>query len=420
MNYIILLLLVNLPTDAIKITLTDALRLAFRQSPVAIQAQCSRTQSGLTLARGISQLFPTVVANLNYSRSEPSSRWSWNGNLTLSQVIFDPEAFGGLAGTIVHSDYHQIEAKEKLSLLTYDVTSKYLSLVKAQMLVAAAAAALDRSQENLRLVEERSRLGSASTLDVLRAQAALASVELARLQAEASLRLAADQLRVLLNLETDKTLLAVDSFPVPYGPDLDELERRAADIRCQNTGLKLAVRSATTARINCITAISRVLPSVSVHWTSSYLDTLFPTSYRQWQNQQNDMLGLKISFPLLDVKSYVLGVADAVNESRRTQASLQAARLSLEVSITEALLSFREARQQYASAEQNLKLHMQLCELARQEHRLGSISLFELLSAEADLFQARANYVSALCNIYVRAAHINYLLGSIALPEKEN
>ncbi len=420
MSCITLLLLVSLPADTMRVTLTDALRLAFRQSPVVVQAQCSRTQSGLTLARGISQLLPTVAANLNYSHSEPLSRWSWNGNLTLSQVVFDPETFGKLVGAIVYSNYHLTEAREKLSLLAYDVTSKYLSLVKAQMLVAAAAAARDRSQENLRLVEERGRLGSASPLDILRAQTALASAELTRLQAEAGLCLAADQLKALLNLDTDKIVLAADSFPMPYGPELDQLEKRVADIRHQNPGLKLAVGNAIAARINCITTIGRVLPSVSVYWTSSYLDTLLPNSYRQWQDHQHASLGLKISFPLLDVKSYALGIAEAVNESRRTQASLQASRLNLEVSITEALLSFREARQQCVSAEQNLKLHMQLCELARQEHRLGSISLFELLGAEADLYQARANYLSALCDTYVRAAHINYLLGHTVLPEKEN
>lgn len=406
--------------DTLRLTLDDALRLAFRQSPALVQSQSSRTKSGIVLARGITGLIPTVSGSMGYAKSDPSPKWGWTGSLTVAQVVFDPEAFGAIAGSVAYSGYYKAEADDKLCRLAYDVTSGYLSLVKARMLADAAEASLARARENLRVAEERKKLGSASRIDLLRARAVSSQAELSRLQAQSGIRLAAEQLKALLNLDSDKTIVPADSLTRPSDLEFGRPESLIAEIRRRNPGLQLAKRSAAAAGINCASAIGKALPAVSAYLTSAYADTLFPSSRRVWQDHDQTSVGLRLSFPLLDLKSYALGIADATNESRRARAAARSALLNLNAAATEAVLSYQEARQNLEYAGQNLQLNQELYDLARQEQQLGSISLFELLSVEADLSRARAAYIGALCDTYIRAAQINYLLGSTALSRKEN
>lgn len=73
--------------------------------------------------------------------------------------------------------------------------------------------------------------------------------------------------------------------------------------------------------------------------------------------------------------------------------------------------------QRYDLAGLTLALNERLHDLAREQLRLGSISQFDYLDVEADLVVAQAGHISAICDTYVRAANISYLLGRDEQPE---
>lgn len=423
-------LLVGAAPDTLELSLNQALRLALRTSPVRAEVQASRTQSASTLARGVTGLIPTVSASLGYAKADYggvlpetlASGWGWTGTLTLSQVVFDPSVFAALAGSVVYSGYYSTDARDRQARLIYDVTADYLGLVKARLLTDAAEAALRRARENLRVVEEKERLGAASRIDLMRSQAFQAQAEMELLSARKALRVAAEVFKATVNVGPETAVRPTEEPTEPSALEISRPDSLLAEIRRRNPGLRMAAKAAAASRINCAAAIGKALPSVSAYWTSNYSDTLLPSSPARWRGHDQTSYGLRLSLPLLDLKSYLLGVVDAANEARRARAAGRLAELRLNSTAAAAVFGYQETREAYEYARRNLRLNQELDNLAREQHRLGAISVADLASVEAGLAQAQAAYIGALCETYVQAAQIGYLLGrtDITLSEKEN
>lgn len=414
-------LLLVAPADTVELSLADALRVALTRSPVRTEVAVTRTQGGTTLAGGIAALLPAITGSVGYGRAEaapgslPESLrlgdWSWTGNLTVSQVVFDPSAFASLAGSIIYAGYYAADARDKQARLIYDVTADYLGLLKSRLLLDAARAAGVRTDENLNVVQVQQGLGSASRIDVMRAEVQASQAVIEILSAEKAVAVAAETFKATAGIDEDIAIRPTEQLTEPPALQIDNPDSLLAEIGRRNPGAQLAARANAVAGINAAAAIGRALPSVSAYWSSSYTDSTFPSSIGRWHDGDAISYGIRASFPLLDLKSYVLDVVSSFNESRRTRAAARKATLQLRSAAAAAVLGYREARQRYDTAVRNLVLNRELYDLAREQHRLGAISLLDLFSVEANLAAAEASHISALGDTYIQAAQINYLLG---------
>jgi outer membrane protein TolC len=414
--------------DTIELTLAEALDLAHRHSPARVQAAVARADGGSQLARGITGLVPSVSATMGYGRTEldagrpeslPAAGWAWNGSLTLSQVVFDPSAFAGLAAAIVGAGSRRADARDREARLIYDVTADYLDLLKTRLLRDAAAAALTRAEENLRIAEQMERLGSASTIDVLRSAVFKSQADIELLQAEKAGAVAQAAFRATIGLDREDFVRPVESLPGPAEANLPATGELLAEITRRNPGLEIARRARTAADIGRVAAWGRALPGISAYWSSSWSDSAFPRGVRDWTDSDTRSWGLRASFPLLDLKTWVLGLVDATNDARRARAAARAAELQLRATATAAALGYGEARRTWEFARRNLELSERLHALALEQRRLGSISLADFFGVEADLARAQATLTGALCDTYIQAAQLNYLLGATDVPGPE-
>ena len=416
----LLLALAGAP-DTLDLSYADALDLALRHSPARIQAAAARTDAGSGLARGVAGLLPSVQANLGRGRNDLGaglpdslrlSDWQWTGSLTLTQVVFDPSAFAGLAAGITGFGARRAEARDHEARLLYDVTADYLGLVRTDMLRDAARAALARAEENLRITVEKERIGSATAIDRLRTEVFKSQSEIELLQAEKAVALAQAAFRATVGLDGMSVVRPTESLPGPAALDRPPDDDLLAEIERRNPGLEIDRRTRAAAGINRVAAWSRALPGVSAYWTSNWSDSVLPRRLDDWTGSDTRSWGIRATFPLLDLKSGLHGVADATNDARRARASSRAAELQLRSTATAALLGYTEARRTWEFARRNLELSERLHDLALAQRRLGSISLADFFGVEADLARARATLTGALCDTYIQAARISYLLGA--------
>ncbi|UCG44041.1 MAG: TolC family protein [candidate division WOR-3 bacterium] len=421
MLYLLLALVAAAP-DTLELSLDDALRVAMARSPARTEVSVSRTQSASTLARGIAGLLPTVTGSVGYARSDagqgmlPESLrtgedWSWTGTLTVNQVVFDPSVFAGLASGVIYSDYYATDARDKQARLVFDVTSDYLGLLKADLLRSAAAKAVARAEENLGLVSEKQKLGAASRIDVMRSQVQKSQADIELLTSDKALAVASERFKSTAGVEDAVFIRPTEQLTEPSGFEISDPDSLLAEIDRRNPGARLLEKSRSVASWNTAAAIGKALPSVSAYWTSSYSDSVFPSGIGQWDDHDAVTYGIQARFPLLDLKSYVLGIVDATNESRRARALARRTALQLRATATASVLGYTESRQRFDYASSNLELNRELYELATEQHRLGSISLLDLLSVETTLASAEASYIAALCDTYIQAAQVGYLLG---------
>lgn len=421
---LLLLSLVAAPADTLDLSLASALELAGRKSPARVEARVARFQGGLSAVKAGAALLPSTAGKLGWARTETRSPLNpdslvtaegWNGSLTLAQVVFDPAVFSSVAGSIVYAGYYAADARDKRARLVYDVTAGYLGLLRARLLRDAAASALERAEDNLLLVRERERLGAAAGIEVMRAEVARSQAEMDLLSSDKALAASNAAFLAAAGITERVVVRPTEELTEPSRFDLGDPDSLVAEIERRNPTLAMARRSRTAARIGVVAAAARVLPSVSLYWGSNYSDSSFPT-VGSWRDRDAITRGIEFSFPLLDIKTFVLGLADAGAQSRLARAGAERARLTLRATAAAAVLDYGEARQRCDVARRNLELSRELLRLADEQRRLGSLSMFEYLSAETGLAAAQASYVGALADTYIKAAQVTYLLGRTDAP----
>jgi len=420
---LLLLSLVSAAPHTLELSLGQAIDVALKHSPAATQASVSRVTSGIRVGQGINALLPAANGSLEYGNSTTKTALGdtttkgWTGSLTVNQVVFDPRVFAGAATSFVNAGYYQYDARDKQARLIYDVTQGYLNLLGARLLRDAAASALDRASDNLRLNQEKLRLGAASKIDVMRSQVAQSQAKISLLQSENALAGANSAFLATAGISDNVTVKPTETLSTPASLVVDDPDSLLAEIEARNPAAKLARDANTIATINTIGTVGEILPSVSVFWRSQYQDSIMPKSIKAWDDRDVVTTGIGLSFPLLDLKAFALDVAGAVNGSRQARAAALSTRYQLRASATTAILSYKEAQQRYEYAKANLDLNQELYRLATEQQRLGAISLIDFFSVETALEQANATYITALTDTYVQAAQISYLLGSTR-PQK--
>jgi len=415
---LLLLSLLGATPDTLQLSLGQAVDAALKHSPAATQASVSKVTSGIRIGQGINALLPSPSGTLAYGKSTvktdlglDTTSEGWTGTLTINQVVFDPQVFAGVATSFVNAGYYRYDAQDKEARLIYDVTQSYLALLGSRLLRDAAASALDRASDNLRLNQEKLRLGAASRIDVMRSEVAQSQSKIALLQADNALSTANAAFLATAGISENVTVRPTETLSTPASLVVDDPDKLVAQIEARNPAAKLARDANTIATISTIGAVGQILPSVSLFWKSERDDSVMPKSIKDWDNQDVVTTGIGLRFPLLDLKAFALDIASAVNSSRQARAAALSARYQLRASATTAVLSYKEAQQRYEYAKANLDLNQELYRLATEQQRLGAISLIDFFSVETALEQANATYITALTDTYVQAAQISYLLG---------
>jgi outer membrane protein TolC len=417
---LLLLSLISASPDTLELSLGQALDQALRGSPAQAQASAARLSSGIAVGQGINALLPAASGSLAYGNTSaqlvPTSDSTvttkgWDGTLTLSQVIFDPRVFAGVATSFIQAGYYSADAQDKQARLIYDVTDGYLGLLGARLLRDAAASAVDRAADNVKLNQEKLRLGAASRIDVMRSEVFKSQADIGLLTADKALAAANAGFLATAGIGRDVVIKPTEQLTEPAGFEVSNSDSLVAEIERRNPGAQLAAKSGSIATVNTIAAIGQVLPSVSAFWSSGYTGPTMPKSIKNWTDNDRITTGLRFTLPLLDIKSFVLDIADAVAGSRRTRAAARAALYQVRAAAATAVIGYEEARQRYDYAKKNLELNQELYRLAQEQQRLGAISLIDFFSVETALEQANATYIGALTDTYVQAAQISYLLG---------
>jgi outer membrane protein TolC len=419
---LLLLSLVSAAPDTLELSLGQAIDVALKHSPAATQASVSKVTSGIRVGQGVNALLPSANGALEYGQSTTKTALGdttskgWTGSLTINQVVFDPQVFAGVATSFVNAAYYAYDARNKEAQLIYDVTQGYLGLLGSRLLRDASASALDRANDNLRLNQEKLRLGAASKIDVMRSEVAQSQAKITLLQANNALATANAAFLATAGISDNVTVKPTEAMAEPAPLVVDDPDKLLAEIETSNPSAKLARDANTIATLNTIGTIVQILPSVSVFWRSQYPGSTMPApempkSIKAWDDNDVVTTGIGLNFPLLDLKAFALDIASAINGSRQARAAALSATYQLRAAATTAILSYQETQQRYEYAKANLDLNQELYRLATEQQRLGAISLIDFFSVETALEQANATYITALTDTYVQAAQISYLLG---------
>jgi outer membrane protein TolC len=174
-------------------------------SPVVLQADADARAAEASVAVSRAQYFPTI--NASYSRSWAGQELgsldpSWSARLSLNWPIFNGfTRETNMTRSAVNRDAALADAEDARRQVNAQLTQYVAALAAAEQSFSIAEASRAAADEELRVQQERYRLGAATILDVLASQISLDQAEVDIVQARLDFRVAKAQIEALVGRE---------------------------------------------------------------------------------------------------------------------------------------------------------------------------------------------------------------------------
>ena len=185
---------------------TAALRVEALQSGPDVQqaiaaARAANAQVGVSRAA----YFPSVTAS--YTRSLAGAqfdalRGSWSGRISLSWNIF--QGFNretGIAQSSARLDVAESRIEDTRRQVNAQLTQQFAALQSARLRLAIAGASILAAEEDLRVQQQRYRLGASTIVEVMNSQVNLDQAEVDAVQARLDYQLAKAQVEAIIGHE---------------------------------------------------------------------------------------------------------------------------------------------------------------------------------------------------------------------------
>jgi outer membrane protein len=404
------------------ITLDEAIQLAQRNAPAAVQARGALRTSGAAVRSAYAAFIPTFNVNASTVQQSPatarvnpttneitSGRWSLTEGFSSSVDLFN----GFRRVYDVRSAKAQVNAAESSELaqrynVQLQVSQQYYAALAADEAESAARAQLSQADQQLRVAIARVRARTATTSDSLRARIQLGSAQLALLTAQND-RLAADAALTRL-VATPFTVTAApqDTGAVyrPVAVDSAGLARLALE----GPLVQEAQANADAARAASRAARAPYLPTLSVGYSRNRAASqgsfdLFPEDYNS-----SGSLRFTLSYPLFNQYQREEAVVRADVAQTNADAALRDARLAAQQSLTQYLGALRTAEAQIAIQAATVAAAEEDLRVQQQRYDLGASTLLDVLTSQTQLTQARVALIQARLNARVAKAQLEALV----------
>lgn len=384
-------------------------------------------QNTSTVTADITQNLPTGA---NYDLNYSPQRSSVSGPNTF---LFNPAWTGGLAltvtqpllknfGTDINRTFITIAQNnatveqhvflDRVLTVIASVEQTFWEMVFANENLKVAQAALKAAEELLASNRAKAKAGVMSIVDVLQAEAAVASRVEQILVAEKSIRDQEDQLRRLLNPVEEE--LRQDLRLIPTDPPITSLEpislQETIDIAMERRPEILqAGKNVETSDLNVKFAKNQLLPTLSVQGTmglsglgSDYGDAAKRNFGGDFYNYG---AGLVLSYPIGNRSAYSTYNKRQL-ESRNAQSSLQSVRQQVIVGVREAVrrvhTDFKRietTRSARIMAEKQLQAEQERLKVGLSTTRFVLDFQRDLATAQGNELRATVDYNKSLSNL---------------------
>ena len=400
-----------------ELTLDDLIQIGLCTNPSLSAGYMGVKASEAGLGQARSQYLPTVnltgtgnitgekLEGTSYVQGEP-----YSGKAEASWLLFD---FGGREAR-TSSTRHYVEAARysydaSLQDMVLAVQSAYLNLLAAQESLVSAQASLDTYKQSYEEAEKRYKLGMVSLSDNLQARTRYEQAILAVVQAENLIKQYSGALAILVNLSPDtsiqlkKPIFQEDMVQIE-NDDVSALMQTALEnrpeIRAQQSTQRAAKSDVTSAKTN-------MLPSISATGSIAYGDN--------WKHSNpyltNNSAGLMVTMPLFTGFSNMYKVQQASYKYYQQVNNTQALRLQIENEVWRAYQNYKTALQSYEISQAVLESAEENHRVAFRYYELGKGDILNLLSAVAQLADARQNKITAFYSLLLSKANLYRSIG---------
>jgi outer membrane protein len=381
-------------------TLADALVSAYNHSGLLEQNRALLRAADEDVAQAVAALRPALsyVASADYASSyNENSLIGYNNglsaglNLVADLTLYD---FGRNALSVAAAKEAVLATRESLigveQQVLFAAVDAYMGLSRALEFVELRQNNVRVISQELRAAQDRFEVGEVTRTDVSNAEAR---------QAAAQSRLAEAQGDVAVSREVYRAAIGhypTTLAPAPNTPSTTSSLESARDVALKNhPALKSAQRSITVAELNADRAERLKYPTLSGKARAG-----FAGSYEDYDTTSASV-SLELSGPIYQGGALPSVARQAMAAVQAERANLHLVRHSVQQNVGTAWAQLLVAQASLQALKSQVEAAQSAFEGTREEASLGARTTLDVLNAEQELLDARANVIAANTSRYV-------------------
>jgi outer membrane protein len=409
------------------ITLAEAVQLAQRDAPAAVQARGQIRTNQTAIRSAYAAFIPSLSVNAASTQQSPatarvnqqtgelvSGRWAGSAGFNAGLDLFDGfRRFNDLRTARANLSASETNESAQRFLLAYQVKQQYFTALAAIEAESAAQAQLQQAEQQLRVSVAKLAARTATRSDSLRSVIAVGNAQLAMLTARNNRQVADAALTRIVGAPFAVTATPAGAPPegatLPDSAELARLADNAPAVIQAQANLDAARTAARSAR-------APYLPTLTMSYgrnltTSSAGFDLIPNDPRFSGN-----LRFSFSYPIFNNYTREASVVRADIAITNAEAALRDARFAAQQGLVQSLVSLRTSGEQARIQEASVLAAEEDLRVQQQRYELGASTLLDVLTSQTQLNQARVALVQTRLNARIARAQLESIIGRDLTP----
>jgi outer membrane protein TolC len=397
------------------VTLDQAIQRALMVNPQMVRARGQVANAAAGKRTAIGNWLPSLSTSSSYSTrgvdpvTTPDgltftpSGTSYSAGLNASMTLFS--GFRRLAqNRSAGADYRSAEASEVAQEFNVILQTKqaFFNAVAANELVRVAERSIQRAEEQLRMSKDKLAAGSAIRSDTLRGRVEVGNAQLQLLNAETQRETAEANLAQLIGVDGPVRAIVDSSLFTPIDVDTTALRIEAV---AQSPTVIQADAAADAAAASVSVATAQYFPNVTASYSRSWSGTQISALDNNWSAR------VGLSWTLFNGFSREGNVTSAKVNRESAEADAEDARRQVNAEFTTYIASLNSARLSLDIAIANQLASEEELRVQQERYRLGMSTVVDVLVSQISLEQAEVDIVRARLDYLVAKAQIESLIG---------
>ncbi len=292
----------------------------------------------------------------------------------------------------------------------------YYTWLRARGAVIVAVQAMNDQKTHLRDARNQFAVGNASKADVLRAETAVWSAQLALVQAQNLASLSEKQVLVALHVADGTALVPGEDLDSPLSPEMGtvgtlitEALSARAEVKSADLNAQAAKEQASAAEASRYPNLSAFADGIVANPNPRYFppaNLWFPT----WD------VGAQVTWSPNDILTANGAVHDAESRAAQILANREQVRDGIQIEVTQYWQNVREADFAIESSTHELASAQEAYRVARELFNNGRGTSTTLTDAETDLTRARLDLLNAKADAHIARVQLEHALGRDVKP----
>ncbi len=424
------------------LTLEAAIGFALRLQPTIAQAQANREASQERLKAQQSGYYPRlqpvytyqnrftdgqttqfvggVPVVINAGRTTDTKQIDANASFTVfdsfSRELNNKQARQSLRG-------QRFSEEDTRQRVIADVASNYFTSLRTAALVKVSEQQVARARNTLAVVQAQVEAKVAARKDIYQARADLLNAQVALLQAQNNAAVSQAQLKQSIGIVGGQPLTIADvpaptentpitALNAPAAPALTDTQTIDALAGTAYRSRPDIARSQQDVEVSqTAVGISRINNGLQANLSLSEGYQILPTGATDFQNTQNRLVNLTVSYPLFDGFLTRSQVRQSQANARNSESILTQLRQSVAVEVEQGWRTLTQSRAAIPAAESAQQAAQINYDAAVESRREGVGSIVEVIQAQTTLVQAQTNLVQAIYDFYSADARLARAVG---------